>query len=218
MKKRYIGKIKLNGKTFINLICNSKGDYIFSFPKSSDILDEGGYFRSHLTLHIQNNRLTWKVTDFGNSTKDFSDVLGVADKEGFYVSRNQGLLNDIDLLKGERYLDLEDPTHVGKVITFAERNIHKKGSGLDFFSDPKNDEKKFSEIINLQIPKKISAVELNIYAAKNIKYNLNRIYNMRQSNWKSGCFIQDNTKNAKYTFVVIVEDSVFNPIGGYNFC
>ena len=78
--KRYIARIKIYGKPSFSLICTSEKDYVASFPKSSKNLSNGGYCNFHFTLHTKNNRVTHKITNFGNNEKGFKEILEEAVK------------------------------------------------------------------------------------------------------------------------------------------
>jgi hypothetical protein len=209
--KRYIARIKLDNKPLCGLICSGERDYIFSFPKSSHILNEGGYFNFHFTLHTANNRLTHKITDFGNSTKSFEDILDEAEKNGnFYVSKNKdGSLRDIDMTKGEIHLDLDNPGFIGGIFKFGIKNIHnKKKKIIDFFGDSKKSDEKFEEVINIEYPEKLLDIEIQMKVCKNVMFNPLDAFRSKNIKFEKGYLLQDKLGNDVYTFILLVKDGV----------
>ncbi len=209
--KRYVTRIKLDNKPLCGLICSGEKDYIFSFPKSGHILNEGGYFNFHFTLHTANNRLTHKITDFGNSDKNFEDILNEAEKNrNFYVSKNNdGTLRDIDMTKGEIYLDLNNPQFIGGIFKFGIKDIHNKEKKItDFFGDSKKSDEKFKEVINIEYPEKSTDIEIQMKVCKNVVSNPLDAHIRKGIKFEKGYLFKDKLGNDVYTFVLLVKDGV----------
>ena len=207
--KRYIARIKLDNKPLCGLICSGGKDYIFSFPKSGHILNEGGYFNFHFTLHTANNRVTYKVTDFGNSTKSFEDILNEADKNGnFYVSKNKdGSLKDIDMTKGEIHLNLDNPGFIGNIFKFGIKDIHNKEKKItDFFGDSKKPDEKFKRVINVEYPEESTDIEIHMNICKNVAFNPFDAYRHKGIKFEKGHLFQDKLGGDVYTFILLVKD------------
>lgn len=206
--KRYVARIKIDNKSVFSLICNGEKDYIISTPKSSKILENGGYFNFHFTLHTANNRVTHKVTDFGNNDKGFESFLKEANEKDFYVSKNKdGTLKDIDITKGRHYLELNNPRFIGSILTFGIIDIHNEKKITDFFDEPKKIDDNFGRVINIEYPKHLNNIELQLSVCKNFVCSDPLIaYKEKGIKYEQAFVIEDNLKNNSYKFILLVKN------------
>ncbi len=206
--KRYIARIKIEGKPMFSLICSGERDYIISPPKSSNKLNEGGYFNFHFTLHTGNNRVTQKVTNFGNNEKGFEQILDEASKGDFYVSRDKGgLLKDIGITKGEHYLDLNDNRFIGNIFTFGINDVHSGEKITDFFGESKKSDEIFRKVIDIIFPSHSKDVEIHLNVCKNFICNDPVVaYRIKGMKYEEAFVIEDSLKGDVFKFIVIVKD------------
>lgn len=211
--KRYVARLKIQGKPFASLLCTGEKDYIVAPPRSSEILDGGGYFDFHFTLHTVNNRVTHKVVDFGNNKEGFGEILDKADKNDFYVSRNKnGSLKDIDITKGKKFLDLDNPGFIGNIFKFGINNVHdKKIKIMDYFCESKRSDEDFDNIIDIEFGKELVDVEIHLNVCKNlIINNINNLllaYQKIGVEYKEGYVIEDFLGEDCYNFIILVKEN-----------
>ncbi len=204
--KRYIARIKLHKKALFDIRASGR-DYIVSFPKSGDILDNGGYFNFHFTLHTANNRVTHKVTDFGNDTKNFNDVLSETDQKNFYVSRDkEGVLKDIDLTKGKKFLKLDDPRFIGNIFTFGINDVHNKGKKItDFFGESKKADERFKNVINLEFPEYLTKAKIRLKVCKNFLFDPLLAHYIKGIKYEKAFVVEDKNEKNLYKFLIFIE-------------
>lgn len=208
--KRYIARIKIDSKPIFSLICTGEKDYVISTPKSSKILNNGGYFNFHFTLHTLNNRVTQKITDFGNDEKTFNQILEEANKGDFYVSKDkEGVLKDIDMTKGKYYLMLENPGFIGNILTFGINDIHNDKKITDFFSESKKTDEIFSNMINIEYPKHLKDIEIQLNVCKNFILSDPLIaYKSKGIKYEKAFVIEDELHNDKYKFILLIKNNI----------
>jgi len=206
--KRYIARVKIYNKPIFSLICSGEKDYIVSFPKSSNILDGGGYFNFHFTLHTANNRLTHKVVNFGNSEKDFKEILDEANNGDFYISRDkEGDLKDIDMTKGEMYLELNNPRFIGNILNFGINDVYNENKKItDFFSESKKSDDVFGKIIDIKFPKHLKNVEIHLNVCKNFICNPFVAYRQMGIKYENGYLFQDYLNGDCYKFIILIKE------------
>ena len=207
--KRYIARVKIYKKPIFSLICSGEKDYIVSFPKSSDTLNNGGFFNFHFTVHTANNRATHKITNFGNVEKGFNEILNEASSgNDFYVSKDKnGNLKDIDMTKGETYLDLDNPRFIGNIFKFGINDIHnEKGRITNFFSESKKPDNIFKKIIDIEFPEYLKDIEIHLNVCKNFICNPFVAYKQMGVKYESGYLFQDRLNGDCYTFVILIKE------------
>lgn len=213
IKKRYIARIKIYKKPIFSLICSRERDYIVYPPKSSKVLNNGGYFNFHFTLHTINNRVTQKVTDFGNIEEDFENILNRVDDNDFYVSRDKnGKKKDIDITKGEYYLDLDNTKFIGNIFNFGINDVHnKKNKITDFFCESKRSDGDFKNVVDISFDKKLKDVEIHLNVCKNfILKNPIIAYQHMGVKYEEAYMFDDFLGSDHYIFIILIKKQIAN--------
>lgn len=195
--KRNIARIKLNNKSLIKISISGERDYIFSLPK---ITIKDAYCETHFTFHTKNNRKTFKITDFGDSNKYFSDYLVEAREKGYHVTK------DIDIFKNE-IVDNNNLIHnINRIFNFSYLD-----TGDDFlvenFGKSKTSDNKFPKIIQANIPNEYNSARVEFFISKNIIENPVNILKMHKVKFDEVFLIHDSLKNDFYIFTILVSYS-----------
>ena len=195
--KRNIVRIKLNNKSLIKISCSGERDYIFSLPK---ITIKDTYCETHFTVHTKNNRKTFKVTDFGDSKKCFSDYKIEAKEKGYHVTK------DIDILKNEIITEQNLVHDVNRIFDFGYLDT---GDGFlsENFGSSKTKDDKFSKIIQANIPSGCNAAKVEFFISKNIIENPIYILKSHKQVFDEIFLVHDAIGSDFYIFTIMISYS-----------
>ena len=196
--KKNITRIKINNKSIMKISCSGKKDYIFAIPK---ITVKETYCESHFTFHTKNNRLTFKITDFGNDKNNFDTIKEEARNKSFYVTEN-----DIDLLKNKKIKEKDICNFLNPIFTFAY--FDKKDDYLNtILGKQKTKDEKFPKIIQINIPYEFCKVEIKSFISKNLDRNPVSILSNKNVKFDDIFLIHDRIGSDNYLFTIIVDYS-----------
>ncbi len=196
-------------KSLFSLICMNEKDYILGMPKLTD-LEKNAQCNTHCTLHTENNRVTWKVTDINDSNRNFEHYLNEAEKnEHFDVTKYEdGKLKDIDMYKNKHFLFKNNSRNIESVIHFELTDFYNKDRRIfDLFSISGKSCKKYREVINVEIPKKVNDIAFDFYVCKNLEndYILKK-RRKKESTYEKIFIIEDKLNNDIYQFILAVNN------------
>lgn len=181
----------------IKISCSGERDYIFSLPK---ITIKDTYCEIHFTFHTKNNRKTFKVTNFGDSKKCFSDYKIEARGKGYHVTK------DIDIFKNEIITEHNLVHNVNRIFDFGYLD-----TGDDFlsqnFGNSKTKDEKFSKIIQSNIPDGCNAAKIEFFISKNIIENPVNILKSHKQIFDEIFIIHDSIGDDFYIFIIMINYS-----------
>lgn len=195
--KRNIARIKINGKNLIKISYASDESYIIAFPRMQR---NDSYVESHMSFHTRNNRITFKITDFGDSKKDFLVTVEEARIKGYHVTPK----GDIDLYKG-KCLDEKDLK--SKLVAIGQFGYDFKRDKFieEVMGKTKTKDSKFQQVIDLNIPDNLRMASVAVYVSKNLKGNpADLVGDTIKSPVQEQFFITDFIGKEAYTFTILV--------------
>lgn len=195
--KRNIARIRINGKNLIKISYASDRSYMIAFPRMQR---NDSYVESHMSFHTRNNRITFKITDFGDSKKDFVATVEEARAKGYHITPK----GDIDLYKG-KYLDEEDLK--SKLVGIGQFGYDFKRDGFieEVMGKTKTKDAKFQKVIDLNVPDDLRTASVAVYVSKNLNGNpADLVKDAIESPVQEQFFITDSIEKDVYTFAVLV--------------
>lgn len=194
--RRNIARVKVNGVGLLKLSYGSEGSYILTPPKMSP---KDSYVEAHMSFHTKDNRITFKITNVGDSKLDFNSLKKEAKTNGWWVSEK-----DIDMYKG-RYESNELLST--KLVSWG---LFAYDFSRDDFIEKvtaktKTADEEFKKVIDLQPPEDRRAPYIAIYVSKNLKYNPEDLIDeVIKSPIDEHFVISDEINGDKYTFTLLV--------------
>lgn len=192
--KRNIARIKVDNKSLLKISCSGDKDYIFSIPRiEMDVC----YCEAHFTFHTQNNRITFKITDFGTPETPFDNFKEEARTKGFHVTK------DIDIYKNK----LIDNSVLQNALN-SLFNFELYGVRDDFikksFCETKTPDSAFPRIYQLNPNMKLNSVGINVLISKNLVGNPINMLKRHKSVFDEVFMIHNELKNDCFMFTVLV--------------
>lgn len=195
--KRNIARIRINGKNLIKISYASDKSYLIAFPRMQR---NDSYVESHMSFHSRNNRITFKITDFGDSKKDFAATVEEARIKGYHVTPK----GDIDLYKG-KCLDEEDLKL--KLVAIGQFGYDFKRDKFieEVMGKTKTKDSKFKQVIDLNVPDDLRTASVAVYISKNLNGNpADLVESVIVSPVQEQFFITDSLGKDVYTFTILV--------------